>query len=45
MVAPKKHSDELRERAARMALDARRDPLTSTGAIKGSAGSSSRSRM
>ena len=34
MVAPKKYSDELRERATRMALDARRDPATSTGAIK-----------
>ena len=34
MVAPKKYSDELRERATRMALDARRDPSTSTGAIK-----------
>ena len=34
MAAPKKYSDELRERATRMALDARRDPATSTGAIK-----------
>lgn len=34
MVAPRKYSDELRERATRMALDARRDPATSTGAIK-----------
>ena len=34
MVAPRKYSDELRERAIRMALDARRDPATSTGAIK-----------
>lgn len=34
MVAPRKYSDELKERATRMALDARRDPATSTGAIK-----------
>ena len=34
MAAPKKYSDELRERATRMALDARRDPGTRTGAIK-----------
>jgi transposase len=34
MAAPKKYSDELRERAVRMALDARRDPATSRGAIK-----------
>ena len=34
MAAPKKYSDELRERATRMALEARRDPATSTGAIK-----------
>ncbi len=34
MVAPKKYSDELRERATRMALDARRDPASATGAIK-----------
>ncbi len=34
MVAPKKYSDELRGRATRMALDARRDPAMSTGAIK-----------
>jgi len=32
--APKKYSDELRERATRMALDARREPTTATGAIK-----------
>ena len=31
MAAPKKYSDELRERATRMALDARRDPATSDG--------------
>ena len=34
MAAPKKYSDELKERATRMALDARRDPGTATGAIK-----------
>jgi transposase len=34
VVAPKKYSDELRGRATRMALEARRDPATSTGAIK-----------
>lgn len=34
MAAPKKYSDELRVRATRMALDARRDPGTVTGAIK-----------
>jgi transposase len=34
VAAPKKYGDELRERATRMALDARRDPATSVGAIK-----------
>lgn len=34
MGAPRKYSEELRERATRMALDARKDPATSTGAIK-----------
>ena len=34
MAAPKKYSQELRDRATRMALDARRDPVTATGAIK-----------
>jgi len=34
VAAPKKYSDELKERATRMALDARRDPATATGAIK-----------
>jgi transposase len=34
VAAPKKYSDELRERATRMALDARREPTTATGAIK-----------
>ena len=34
MAAPKKYPDELRERATRMAVDARRDPATATGAIR-----------
>ncbi len=34
MAAPRKYSVELRDRAIRMALDARRDPETRTGAIK-----------
>jgi transposase len=34
MAAPKKYSDELRERATRMAVEARRDPATAVGAIK-----------
>jgi len=34
VAAPKKYSQELRDRATRMALDARRDPVTATGAIK-----------
>ena len=34
VAAPKKYSDELRERATRMAVDARRDPASATGAIK-----------
>lgn len=34
MAAPRKYSEELRERATRMALDARRDPATAAGAIK-----------
>ena len=34
MVAPKKSCDEVRGRATRMALEARRDPATGTGAIK-----------
>lgn len=32
MAAPKKYSDELRERATRVALEARRDPATKVGA-------------
>jgi len=34
MAAPRKYPDELRERAIRMAVDARRDPVTRTGALK-----------
>ena len=33
MAAPRKYPDELRERAVRMVLDLRRDPLTSRGAL------------
>ena len=34
MAAQRKYPEELRERATRMALDARRDPATARGAIK-----------
>lgn len=34
MVAPKKYSDELRERATRMAVEARQDAAARTGAIR-----------
>ena len=34
MAASKKYPDELRERATRMAMDARRDPATSVGALR-----------
>jgi transposase len=34
MPAPKKYPDELRERATRMAVEARQDPATAAGAIK-----------
>jgi len=34
MPAPRKYPEELRERATRMALDARKDPATATGAIR-----------
>lgn len=34
MAAQRKYSDELRERATRMALEARRDPAAASGAIK-----------
>ena len=34
MAAPKKYPDELRERATRMAVEARRDPAAAAGAIK-----------
>ncbi len=38
MPAPKKYPDELRERATRMAVEARKDPAAATGAIKRIAG-------
>ena len=34
MAAPRKYPDELRERATRLAVDARRDPATRSGALK-----------
>ena len=34
MAAPRKYPDELRERATRLAVDARRDPVTRAGALK-----------
>jgi transposase len=34
MPAPKKYPDDLRERATRLAVEARRDPLSAVGAIK-----------
>jgi transposase-like protein len=34
MAAPRKYPDELRERATRMAVEARRDPATRVGALK-----------
>ncbi|WP_232021778.1 MULTISPECIES: IS3 family transposase [Pseudonocardia] len=34
MVAPRKYPDELRERATRMAIDARQDPATRAGAFR-----------
>jgi transposase len=34
MVAPRKYPDELRERATRMALDARKDPETRSNAVR-----------
>ena len=38
MAAPKKYPDELRERATRMTVEARRDPQTAAGAIQRIAG-------
>jgi transposase-like protein len=32
--APRKYSEELKERATQLALDARRDPASKVGAIK-----------
>ncbi len=34
MAAPRKYPEELRERATRMAVDARKDPATRSGAIQ-----------
>ena len=34
MAAPRKYPDELRERAVRMVVDARRDPATRSGALR-----------
>jgi transposase len=34
MAAPKKYSDDLRERATRLAVEARRDPASAVGAIR-----------
>ncbi len=34
MAAPRKYPDGLRERATRMAVEARRDPATRSGALK-----------
>jgi transposase len=34
MAAPRKYPDELRERATRLAVEARRDPVSGVGAIK-----------
>ena len=34
MAAPRKYPDELRERATRLAVEARRDPATRAGALK-----------
>ena len=46
MAAPRKYPDELRERAVRMVMDLRRDPLTSRGAFArvGSSSGSTRTR-
>ncbi len=33
MAAPRKYPDELRERAVRLAVDARKDPVTRAGAL------------
>jgi len=34
MAAPRKYPEELRERAIRLAVDARRDPITRSGALR-----------
>jgi transposase len=38
MRAPRKYPEELRERATRMAVEARRDPATAVGAVRRIAG-------
>ena len=38
MAAPRKYPDELRERATRMAVEARQDPATRSGALARVAG-------
>ena len=38
MPAPRKYNDELRERATRLAVEARRDPASAVGAIRRIAG-------
>lgn len=38
MAAPRKYPDELRERATRLAVEARRDPASNSGAIRRIAG-------
>ncbi len=35
MVAPRKYPDELRERATRLVIEARKDPASRSGAVKG----------
>ena len=34
MAAPRKYPEELRERAIKMAVDLRRDPVTRSGALR-----------
>jgi len=34
MAAPRKYPDELRERATRLAVEARKDPAARTGAVR-----------
>lgn len=44
MAAPRKYPDELRERAIRLAVDARKDPASRPGALAESAASSGSTR-